>query len=294
MSELPWPDPSRNSLDAYRSSDDLARMHSLFETERPVAWVTGSAANRVGRAIAKRFAAHGYRIVLHANHSIADGHRLVEIWNQAGVETMLISGAIEDESTVNGWIEQIFDRFGRLDVLTHAAAVWEPMSLEETSSQLVIEQLMSNTVGAFLCAQKAGLAMVKQSTGGSIVMIGDWALSRPYRDFAAYFTSKGTIPTMTRSLAVELAERNPRVRVNAVMPGPVLLADGIPDEAQQAILRQCLLRRSGTADHVARAAVFLAEHEFITGVCLPVDGGRSIYAGSIADAIAHPSQFESD
>jgi NAD(P)-dependent dehydrogenase (short-subunit alcohol dehydrogenase family) len=51
------------------------------------------------------------------------------------------------------------------------------------------------------------------------------------------------------------------------------------------------LRRSGTADHVARAAVFLAEHEFLTGVCLPVDGGRSVYAGPVSDAIAHPSQF---
>ena len=131
--------------------------------------------------------------------------------------------------------------------------------------------------------------MSKQATGGAIVLLGDWAISRPYPDFAAYFASKGAIPTLTRSLAVELAERNPRMRVNAILPGPVLLADQTPDSTQQAILQQCLLRRMGTADHVARTAVFLAEHEFLTGVCLPVDGGRSIYAGSVADAIAHPN-----
>ncbi len=291
MSDLPWPDSVGSSLGEYRSEDDRRSLHTLFGTENPVAWITGSASDRVGRAIAKRFAARGYRIVLHANRSIDEGKCLVEKWKNIGVETFLVTGAIEEETTVDGWIDQIMNRFGRLDVLAHAAAVWEPMSLEETSCKLVVEQLMSNTVGSFLCGQKAGLAMVKQSTGGAIVMVGDWALSRPYRDFAAYFTSKGAIPTLARSLAVELAERNACVRVNAIMPGPVLLAEGTPDATQQAILRQCLLRRVGTADHVARAAVFLAEHEFLTGVCLPVDGGRSIYAGSVADAIAHPSQF---
>lgn len=293
MSELPWPHPSRNASDADPSADHQAALQAAFGTPHPVAWVTGSAADRVGRGIAKRFAARGYRMVLHAHQSREEGERLVEKWTQAGVETLLVSGAIEEEATVESWIPQIVERFGRLDVLVHAAAVWEPATLEETTSKLVIEQFMSNTLGSFLCGQKAGLEMIKQRTGGAIVLIGDWALNRPYRDFAAYFASKGTIPTLTRSLAVELAERNACVRVNAILPGPVLLAEGTPDKTQQAILEQCLLRCAGTADHIARAAVFLAEHEFLTGVCLPVDGGRSIYAGSIADAIAHPSLFPS-
>jgi len=292
MYDLPWPEPTKKTLEAYRSADDQERLNALFGTDRPVVWITGSAADRIGRAVAKRFAVRGYRIVLHANRSVEVGQRVAKCWNDAGIETMLVMGAIEEEATVERWIEQIMARFGRLDVLAHTAAIWEPMSLEKTTSQLVIEQFMSNTLGSFLCGQKAGLAMSKQSSGGSIVFTGDWAITRPYQDFSAYFASKGSVPTMTRSLAVELAERNPRIRVNAVMPGPVLLVDGTPDATQQAILRQCLLQRAGTADHVARATVFLAEHEFITGVCLPVDGGRSIYAGSIADAIAHPSQFD--
>ena len=289
MSKTPWPNEAHRTLDAYRTAEDRDGMTQLFGSERPVAWITGSAADRVGRSVAKRFAARGYRIVLHAHRESATHDQLAEEWNQCGVETMLVVGSIEDEGVVQQWVDQIRNQFGRLDVLVHTAAVWEPMTLEKTDSRLVIQQFMSNALGSFLCGQKAGLAMVEQSTGGAIVLVGDWAIGRPYRDFAAYFASKGAIPTMTRSLAVELAERNPHVRVNAVLPGPVMLADGTTEATQQAILRQCLLQRAGTADHVARAALFLAEHEFLTGVCLPVDGGRSIYAGPVADAIAHPS-----
>jgi pteridine reductase len=262
-----------------------------FGTEKPVAFITGSAANRVGRVIAHRFAQQGYRIVVHAHRSIDEGKRLVEQWSKEGVDTQLVVGSISDESTVCNWVPQILDRFGRLDVLVHSAAVWEPKRFEDTTAEDLRSQWEVNTLGTFLCAQQAGLAMVRQPTGGAIVLVGDWAVSRPYSDFAAYFASKGGVPTMTRSLAVELAERNPNIRVNAILPGPVLLDDNTPETTQQSILEACLLKRLGTAEHVAQAAVFLAEHLFLTGVCLPVDGGRSIYASDVRDAVAHPSLF---
>ena len=74
-----------------------------------------------------------------------------------------------------------------------------------------------NTLSTFVCCQHAGLIMTEQDEGGAIVNIGDWAVERPYRDYSAYFISKGAIPTLTRMFAVELA---PKVRVNAVLPGP--------------------------------------------------------------------------
>jgi NAD(P)-dependent dehydrogenase (short-subunit alcohol dehydrogenase family) len=289
MSKQPWIFDSLQEINDYRSPESTHQLRVLFGTESPVAWITGSAADRVGRAVARRFAMRGYRIVIHANRSLSEGKQIVEAWNAAGVETMMVHGPIEDEILVKKWIEQIYEGFGRLDVLVHAAAVWEPQPLELTTAKLVQEQFTANTLGTFLCAQHAGLAMSKQTTGGSIVLVGDWAVARPYRDFAAYFASKGSIPTLTRAFAVELGERSPNVRVNSVLPGPVKLVEGVSAATQEAILKQCLLHREGTADHVARAALFLAEHEFLTGVCLPVDGGRSIYAGSIADAIAHGS-----
>ncbi len=259
--------------------------------KKPVVFVTGSAANRVGRVIANQFAQHGYRIVLHANRSIDDGKRLVEQWTRLGIDTHLVVGSISDEAAVSGWITEILERFGSLDCLVHAAATWEPKRFEEVTPEDLRSQWEVNTLGSFLCAQMAGLAMVQQSSGGAIVLIGDWATRRPYSGFASYFVSKGCIPTLTRTLAIELANRNPNIRVNAILPGPVMLDENTPEATKRNILNASLLKTSGTAEHVAQAAFFLAEHRFLTGVCLPVDGGRSIYASEVGDAIAHPSLF---
>jgi pteridine reductase len=77
-------------------------------------------------------------------------------------------------------------------------------------------------------------------------------------------------------LAVELAARNPRVRVNALLPGPVMLPAELSEEERAAAIAGTLVKREGTPQHIAVAAVFLAENDFITGVCLPVDGGRTL------------------
>jgi len=130
-----------------------------------------------------------------------------------------------------------------------------------------------NTVSTFICCQHAGLRMAEQPTGGAIVNIGDWAVARPYLDYSAYFVSKGAIPTMTRMFAVELA---PHVRVNAVLPGPVLMPEELPAAVRERAIKGTLLQRAGRPENVAQAVLFLAENDFVTGVCLPVDGGRTI------------------
>src|SRR6476619_888696 len=101
------------------------------------------------------------------------------------------------------------ERFGRIDVLVNAAAVWKSKPLEMVTAADVRLHFETNALGTFLCSQHAGLAMVEQPEGGVIVNIGDWADARPYTGYAAYFASKGAIPTITRSLAVELGSRNP-------------------------------------------------------------------------------------
>jgi pteridine reductase len=89
--------------------------------------------------------------------------------------------------------------------------------------------------------------------------------------------AKGAIPTLTRCLAVELGTRNPAVRVNCVMPGPVMLPPDLPDAERRCAIDGTLVKREGTPDHVAHAVMFLVENDFVTGVCLPVDGGRSVF-----------------
>jgi len=118
--------------------------------------------------------------------------------------------------------------------------------------------------------------MIPQPSGGVLVNLGDWAVARPYRDYAAYFPSKGAVVALTRSLAVELASRNPRIRVNAVQPGPVMLPPDLDEEERRAAIAGTLVQRAGSPQNVADAVVALIENDYITGVCLPVDGGRSL------------------
>ena len=133
-------------------------------------------------------------------------------------------------------------------------------------------------LGTFLTCQHAGLAMVKQARGGCIVNVGDWADVRPYKDYAAYFPSKAAIPGLTRVFAVELGTRNPRVRVNAVLPGPVMLPPEVAGAEREAVIAGTLVKREGGPEHVARAVLHFVENDFVTGACLPVDGGRSVFA----------------
>jgi len=267
--------------------DPAGNIAATPSPEKPVAWITGSGAPRVGQVTAKYFADRGYRIALHANQSMHLAMNFKSELLSSGTDTIVVQGAVEAPDFARTSVQHIVNTFGRIDVLVNTAALWDWKSLEETTAADVQRQFEVNTLGTFLCSQAAGLQMVAQSTGGAIVLVGDWAVSRPYRDFSAYFAGKGAIETMTRSLAVELATRNPAVRVNAIMPGPVMLAASISQERANAIRQQCLLKRHGRPEHVAHAAYFLATNDFITGVCIPVDGGRSIYAGPSADAIAH-------
>ena len=170
------------------------------------------------------------------------------------------------------------DRFGRLDLLVNCAAVWKKKRLEEVTAADVRLHLETNTLGTFLCAQHAGLAMVRQPEGGCIVNLGDWAVARPDPNYSAYFPSKGAVTALTRSLAVELGTRNPRVRVNAVLPGPVLLPADLPEAERRQAIDATLVKREGSPANVAQAVLALLDNDFITGVCLPVDGGRTVYA----------------
>ncbi len=260
----------------------------LFQTPKPVAFVTGSAADRVGRRIAQRFIQAGFCVAFHSHRETSTALSFVGSLVDQGHDVILCVGSVEDPANSIRWLDQIHSRWQRVDLLVNSAAIWDPKPLEQTTIDDLRRNFEVNAAGLFLTSQHFGLAMTRQLSGGAIIQIGDWACVRPYTDFAAYFLAKGTVETMTRSLAVELATRNPKVRVNAVLPGPVMLAPEITDELQQSIIEQSLLRRAGTPEDVADAVYFLATSPFITGVCLPVDGGRSIYSGPGTDRCAHP------
>ena len=251
----------------------------MTTAQQKVALITGSGKRRVGNSVAAALAGRGYSIAVHFNRSAEEAERTVAELNERGADAAAFQANMAVEADVERMFDQAAERFGRLDVLVTAAALWEPRPLEEVTAAEVRRHFDVNTLGTFLCCRRAGLLMAEQPEGGVIVTIGDWATQRPYVNYSAYFVSKGAIPTLTRTMAVELARRNPKVRVNCILPGPVMLPGDLSEVEMKGAVAGTLVGRVGRPENVAQAVVFLVENDFVTGVCLPVDGGRSIGGG---------------
>lgn len=244
-----------------------------------VALVTGSGKKRIGRHVAAELAARGYNLVVHYHTSEAEAVAAVEEFRTQGVEALAVSGDLCDDAAVRNLFQTTVAQLGRLDVFVHCAGLWGKGRLEEVSAADVRRNFEVNVLSTFLCAREAGLAMLRQPEGGCIITLGDWAVVRPYLDHAAYFASKGAIPTLTRCLAVELGTRHPGIRVNCIEPGPVMLPPDLPEEERREAASSTLVQREGSPEHIARAVLSLIDNDFITGTSLVVDGGRSIFAG---------------
>lgn len=249
------------------------------EPTKRVALVTGSGKHRVGAAVAEGLAERGFSIAVHYHTSATEAQQIAASLRRYGVEAEAFAADLADDAAAKKLIDGVLARFGRIDLLVNCAAIWQRKPLEEITAADVRRNFEINALGTFLCSQLAGLAMVKQPEGGLIVNFGDWAEARPYPDYAAYFPSKGAVNAITRCLAVELGRRNPKVRVNEIVPGPVMMPPTLSDEEKREAIAATLVKREGTPQHVAQAVLALWDNDFITGVCLPVDGGRTIYAG---------------
>jgi pteridine reductase len=247
----------------------------------PTALVTGSGKKRVGFHVAEALARKGYNVAVHYRSSAREAEETVAYLQSLGVRAVGIPADLTDEKQVKILVQRAVSEFGSLDVLANCAAVWKSKPLEEVTAADVRLNFETNTLGTFLCCQHVGLAMVAQPAGGCIINFGDWADARPYTGYAAYFPSKAAIPGLTRMFAVELGTRNPNVRVNCILPGPVMLPPDLPAEEKAEAINATLVKREGSPHNVAAAVLSLIENDFITGVCLHVDGGRSIFAGGL-------------
>jgi pteridine reductase len=160
-----------------------------------------------------------------------------------------------------------------LAVLVNSASVFPKTPLAEITPVTWDRILATNLRAPFQLAQRLGLAM-RDAGGGKIVNIGDGAGVRPHKDYLPYVVSKAGLLHLTRTLALELA---PKVQVNCVCPGPVLLPDGWDEKAQRAVEAKTPLRRMGTPEDIAAAVqLFVAGTDFATGSVLMVDGGRLV------------------
>ena len=241
-----------------------------------VALVIGSGKKRIGNCIARALAEHGFDIALHYRSSRVDAEETAAELKRFNIASELFCADVSCEAEVNTLFSQVLERFSRLDLLVVAHGSWPAIKFENIKAEDVVSQFEINLLGTFLCCHRAGMLMTTQQEGGLIVTIGDWAVKRPYRDYAPYLISKGAIPTLTRTFAVELAAINPAVRVNCVLPGPVMVPEDLSELEKQEALEGTLLKRFGMPDHVAQAVIFFVDNDYTTGVCLPIDGGRTI------------------
>ena len=228
---------------------------ALAQTGR-VALVTGGERG-TGAAVVRALASRGYAVAIHAHGSLQEARVLADQLAAAGVPSLAVTANLRDEGPVRAMVQRVADHFGRIDAVVTCAAIRHAGPLEEVTAEDLRTHFDINCVGAFVAAQEAGAFMVRQPEGGGIVTLGDSAVDRPSTGSAAFFPSQGAIPAMTRSLAVEFAARNPRVRVNCVLTGTPV-------------------QREGTLEHVAHAVLFLLENQFVNGICLPVDGGHRL------------------
>jgi NAD(P)-dependent dehydrogenase (short-subunit alcohol dehydrogenase family) len=238
--------------------------------------LVAGAGSGIGRATARLLAERGGAVVAVDVNGPAASETADEI-RRAGGRAAALPGDVTRAEDVDVALAR--QRFGRLDVLINCAGILRIAPLEATAEKEWAEVLAVNLTGAFLLTRAALAAMREQGGGGAIVHIASRAALRAKEGHAAYAASKAGILQLTQTAALEGARHG--IRVNCVCPGFIdtpMTRGGYEPEAFPAWEEVCPLGRAGQPEDVARAMLFLASDEaaFITGVALPVDGGRTI------------------
>jgi 3-oxoacyl-[acyl-carrier protein] reductase len=244
--------------------------------------VTG-AGSGFGEAIATRFAREGARVLV-ADVSEENGRRVVQAITQEGGAARFLRVDVSRSVDVKAMIDDAVSAFGGLDILVNNAGFsHRMMPLWELPEEDYERVFATNVRGVYLGCKYA-VPVMKESGGGVIINTASIGAVAPRPGVTAYNATKGAVITLTRGLAVEVAPF--RIRVNAVNPVAAatgfmkgaLGLDALPDAIRQQLVATIPLGRLTEPRDVAAAVLFLAsdDAEFLTGVCLDVDGGRSI------------------
>ncbi len=225
----------------------------------------------MGRAIALALGRAGFDVIVHAHRSVMEAEavvaELVALGRTARVEQADLSSPDGPGS--------LAARVGELQVLVNSAAAYEHVDFSDVTRAQLERMLSVNVVAPFLLTQALRPAL-EASGAGCVINITDMAVSHAYTAthfFSHYLASKAALDQLTRSWALELG---PKIRVNAVAPGPVAMAAETTAAQKSDILGRIPLRREGSPEDVAQAVVFLAQAPYITGQTIRVDGGLSV------------------
>jgi pteridine reductase len=232
--------------------------------------VTGGG-TRVGAAIARTLAKAGCDVIIHYASS-AQGAEEVRADIEALVRrAALIQADLTDRAAIARLAERALAEMGRVDVLVHNAGNFEHTPPDELSAGAWDRSFALNATAPYLLT--LALAPALKKARGSVIAITCISATRPWKNYVPYSASKAALKSVMEGLALALA---PDVRVNAVAPGTVLPPADYDEEKLARITQRVPLARVGAAEDVARAVLFLAENDYVTGQTIAVDGGRSL------------------
>ncbi len=264
-----------------RASEEEARV----KLQGKVAIVTG-AGSGIGRAIARRYAEEGARVVVADMNAEAARTVVDEIVGEQG-EALAVAVDVRDQAQVQAMVEQAVAAFGGLDILVNNAGVGKIIPFLDTTEADWDFMFDINCKGLLWCSQAVARQMIAQGRGGKIVNLASQAGRRGEALVLAYCASKACVINMTQSMALALAEH--RINVNAIAPGIVdtpfwdevdrqfaeLLGMEI-GEPKRTFIKSIPLGRIEQPEDVTGAVVFLAsaDADYITQQTLNVDGGN--------------------
>lgn len=226
--------------------------------------VTGGG-QRVGRTICEELGRAGARLIVHYHHSQSDAESLAR---RLGRGSLALHADLRNTGETVSMFQTIEAKVGRIDMLVNNAAIFCRTPFHSLTDAAWDEQLAVNLTAPQRCMR---LAVAAGAT--AIVNLVDIAAWQPWIEYSAYAVAKAGLLHLTRILARELA---PTVRVNAVAPGTVLFPDDYDAASKARVLARVPLNRQGQPADVARAVRYLLSEGYLTGVCLPVDGGQGL------------------
>lgn len=240
-----------------------------------IALVTGSA-HRVGKAIALQLARAGVSIMVHYNRTDADIVRdTVHEIKSFGVDAFDVQADISQAEGVQAVMNAVREKFGKLDVLVNSASVFQQRHLMDVTLEDWDLTFNVNVRAPFLFTQAAARLMQENDPpGGVIVNIADAGADGPWPKYPHHGVSKGALKLLSEVSALALA---PQIRVNTVIPGPVLKTNRpMSEEAWAKEGERLPLKRTGAPEDVARAVLYLVGEDFLTGATLHVNGGEHL------------------
>ncbi|RME88428.1 MAG: SDR family oxidoreductase [Candidatus Hydrogenedentota bacterium] len=228
-----------------------------------IALITGGA-KRIGKHLAIAYAKQGYDIALHVGKS--DGSSTVKEIEKLGQRAKIFPANLQNSKEVENLLTTVIESFGTPEVLINSAAVFDRGIIQQTNADLLVKEFSINFFAPFLLSRD----FYQYCKRGHILNFLDTSIQTIRTKYSAYLLSKKALAEFTKMAAYEFA---PHIRVNAISPGPILPPADKDESYFKKVGKTTLLQRTGNPDHIVQAALFLQNHDYITGQILHVDGG---------------------